>query len=73
MCRSYTSKKKKILIKPLNALEKENDKKKIWRKYVNKELKGYYKKIFNLVDLYIFLKVPSLNMFTNGDCYKKKN
>ena len=35
---------KKDLIKPLNVLEKENDKK-IWRKYVNKELKGYYKNI----------------------------
>ena len=58
-CVGVTPQKKKDLIKPLNALEKENDKKKIWRKYVNKELKGYYKKIFNLVDLYIFLKVPS--------------
>ena len=34
-------------------------KKKIWRKRVNQELKNDYKKIFKLIDLSIFLKVPS--------------
>ena len=31
----------------------------IWRKKVNNELKNDYKKIFNLIDDLIFLKVPS--------------
>ena len=31
----------------------------IWRKKVNNELKKSYKKIFNLIDKKIFLKVPS--------------
>jgi D-glycerate 3-kinase len=50
---------KKDLIVPVNKLEKEKDKKKIWRSRVNKELIGKYKKIFSLIDKLIFLKVPS--------------
>ena len=44
---------------PINKLEKEKDKKKVWRSRVNKELIGKYKKIFSLIDKLIFLKVPS--------------
>ena len=51
--------KKKDLIIPVNELEKRKDKKKIWRQRVNLELKKNYKKIFNLIDKLIFLKVPS--------------
>ena len=47
------------LIKPVNNLEKIEDKNMIWRKKVNNELKNDYKKIFNLIDDLIFLKVPS--------------
>lgn len=51
--------KKKDLIIPINELEKQKDKKKIWRRQVNLELKKNYKKIFNLIDKLIFLKAPS--------------
>ena len=51
--------KKRDLIIPINKLEKHKDKKKIWRSRVNLELKKNYKKIFNLIDKLIFLKVPS--------------
>ena len=44
---------------PLNILEKHRDNKKIWRQKVNSELKKNYKKIFDLIDKLIFLKVPS--------------
>ena len=44
---------------PVNELEKEKDKNKIWRLRVNQELKTKYKKIFNMIDNFIFLKVPS--------------
>ena len=54
-----TPQKKKDLIVPINKLEKEKDKKKIWRSRVNKELIEKYQKIFNLIDKLIFLKVPS--------------
>ena len=49
----------KDLIKPINLLEKEKDKNRTWRNFVNKELKNRYKKIFKFIDLMIFLKIPS--------------
>ena len=58
-CVGATPQKNKDLIKSINLLEKEKDKKKIWRNKVNNELKTKYKKIFNLIELIIFLKVPS--------------
>ena len=50
---------KKDLLVPVNDLEKYKDANKIWRNRVNQELKKNYKKIFNLIDKIIFLKVPS--------------
>ncbi len=47
------------LKKPINELEKFEDKNLVWRKKVNNELKNMYKKIFLLIDDLIFLKVPS--------------
>ena len=58
-CVGVTAQKKKDLINPINKLEKHKDNKKIWRQMVNLELKKNYKKIFNLIDKLIFLKVPS--------------
>ena len=50
---------KKLLLKPMNKLEKIKDKNMIWRKKVNNEIKTNYKKIFKLIDKLIFLKVPN--------------
>ena len=50
---------KNSLIKPINELERYQDKNSIWRCKVNNELKNNYKKIFKLIDFLIFLKVPS--------------
>ena len=58
-CVAATPQKNKDLIVPINILEKDKDKKRIWRSRVNKELKTRYKKIFELIELKIFLKVPS--------------
>ena len=58
-CVGVTPQKKKDLLVPVNELEKEKDKNRIWREKVNKELNNKYKKIFKLVDKFIFLKVPS--------------
>ena len=58
-CVGVTAQKNKDLNFPLNKLEKEKDNKKVWRRKVNLELKKDYKKIFNLIDKLIFLKVPS--------------
>ena len=58
-CVGVEPQKKKDLLVPINALEKYEDKKNIWRSKVNQELNKNYKKIFNLLDKVIFLKVPS--------------
>lgn len=47
------------LKRPINLLEKVSDKKLIWRKKVNNELKNQYKKIFRVINKLIFLEVPS--------------
>ena len=58
-CVGIMAQKKKDLTNPVNKLEKQRDDKKIWRQKVNFELRRNYKKIFNLIDKLIFLKVPS--------------
>ena len=58
-CVGADPQKKKDLLKSINTLEEHKDKKRIWRTKVNDELKKNYKKIFNLIDALIFLKVPS--------------
>ena len=58
-CVGVTAQKEKDLNYPINKLEKNKDSKKIWRHKVNFELKKNYKKIFNLIDKLVFLKVPS--------------
>ena len=60
-CVGATPQKNKDLILPVNVLEKEKDKKRIWRNKVNQELKTNYKKIFNLINKNIFLNVPNFN------------
>jgi D-glycerate 3-kinase len=47
---------------PINDLEKYEDKNLIWRKYVNEKLKNDYKKVFKMIDHFIFIKIPSFNM-----------
>jgi Predicted kinase len=58
-CVGATPQKNRDLIAPVNSLEKEKDYNFIWRKTVNNELKMKYSKIFKLIDISIFLKVPS--------------
>jgi len=58
-CVGATAQKNKDLNFPINKLEKHKDNDKVWRQKVNSELKKKYKKIFDLIDKLIFLKVPS--------------
>ena len=51
-----------LLKRPVNNLEKNEDKNLIWRNYVNEKLKKEYKKVFAMIDYLIFLKVPNLKM-----------
>ena len=65
--------KKKDLFYPINKLEKDNDKKRIWRSKVNQELKKYYRTIFNLIDKIIFLKVPRFKHVFKWRLLQEKN
>ena len=47
---------------PINILEKYEDKDLKWRKYVNKKLKKEYKKLFAMIDHFIFMKIPNFKM-----------
>jgi len=51
-----------LIKKPINILEKYEDKDLIWRKYVNEKLKSEYKKLFAMIDYFIFMKMPSFKM-----------
>ena len=51
-----------LIKKPINILEKHEDKGMVWRKYVNERLKTDYKKIFSKIDHFIFMKIPSFKM-----------
>tara|TARA_B100000029_G_scaffold472805_1_gene513656 strand:- start:2135 stop:3058 length:924 start_codon:yes stop_codon:yes gene_type:complete len=48
----------RLIKKPINVLEKFEDKDLIWREYVNVKLKNEYKKLFNMIDHFIFMKIP---------------
>ena len=50
------------LRKPVNILEKHEDKDLIWRKYANEKLKKEYKEVFAMIDYFIFMKVPNFKI-----------
>ena len=58
-CVGAKPQKKKYLEKSINILEKKDDQNFKWRSRVNYELKNEYKKIFNKINILIFLRVPS--------------
>ena len=51
-----------LIRKPINTLEKHEDRDLIWRKYVNKKLKKEYKQLFSMIDHLIFMKIPNFHM-----------
>ena len=48
------------LDEPLNRLEAEEDPQRIWRTYVNEQLKGEYRPFFGETDCLVMLKAPSM-------------
>ena len=50
------------LRKPVNILERHEDKDLIWRKYANEKLKKEYKEVFAMIDYFVFMKVPNFKM-----------
>ena len=53
---------KYLINKPINDLEKNEDKNFISRRYFNKKLKNEYKKIFSFIDHLIFIKIPNFDV-----------
>ena len=51
-----------LIRKPVNILEKYEDRDLIWRKYVNAKLKKEYKNLFAMIDYFIFMKIPNFDM-----------
>ena len=51
-----------LIKKSINTLEKYEDKNMKWRKYVNKKLKKEYKKLFAMIDHFIFMKIPNFKI-----------
>ena len=50
------------LNRPINVLEKNVDKKKIWRSYVNNQLKSKYSKLFDQLDSLLYLKAKNFKL-----------
>ena len=51
-----------LIKRPINILEKYEDKDLKWRKYVNEKLKKEYKKLFLMIDHLIFMKIPNFKV-----------
>ena len=58
-CVGATPQTERQLEQPINLLEKLEDTDSAWRKYVNENLKGVYKSLFEKIDNLIVLKAPS--------------
>jgi len=52
----------KTLKKSINSMEKANDHKLVWRKYVNQQLKTKYKKLYSQLNCIIYLKAKNFSL-----------
>lgn len=52
----------RMLDDPINTLESEEDPKRVWRTFVNEQLKGPYRQLFDQLDLMLMLKIPDFSL-----------
>jgi len=52
----------KTLKKAINSMEKANDHKLVWRKYVNQQLKTKYKRLYSQLNCMIYLKAKNFSL-----------
>ena len=52
----------KTLKKSINSLEKTNDQRLVWRKYVNQQLKTKYKRLYSQLNCMIYLKAKNFSL-----------
>ena len=61
-CVGARAEKNNSLKKAINSLERNSDKKLIWRKFVNQQLKLKYKKLYRQLDCMLFLKANNFRL-----------
>ena len=61
-CVGAKSEKNITLNKAINSLERVKDQKKIWRKYVNHQLKSKYKNLYTQLNCLIYLKAKNFSL-----------
>ena len=61
-CVGAKSEKNNTLRKTINSVEKANDQKQIWRKYVNQQLKLKYKNLYSQLNCLIYLKAKNFSL-----------
>ena len=61
-CVGAKAEKNNTLNKTINLMEKNKDKKKIWRKYVNQQLKSKYKNLYSQLNCLIYLRAKNFNL-----------
>ena len=61
-CVGAKSEKNDTLKKTINSMEKAEDQKQIWRKYVNQQLKSKYKNLYSQLNCLIYLKAKNFNL-----------
>ena len=61
-CVGAKSEKNNTLKRTINIMEKTKDKKQIWRKYVNDQLKSKYKKLYSQLNCLIYLKAKDFSL-----------
>ena len=71
-CVGAKTQKNEELSKTINSLERTKDKKCIWRKFVNNQLKTNYKKMFEKLDELIYLKATSFKLLQKWRIVQEK-
>ena len=61
-CVGAKAEENKSLLKSINEMEKNRDKKLIWRKYVNAQLKTNYKKLYSQLNTLVYLKAKDFSL-----------
>ncbi len=61
-CVGARAENNKTLKKSINSMEKANDSKLVWRKYVNQQLKTKYKKLYFQLNCMIYLKAKNFSL-----------
>ncbi len=61
-CVGAKAEKNDSLMKNINSMERVSDKKKIWRKHVNQQLKSKYKNLYSQLNCLIYLRAKNFSL-----------